>query len=162
MRIHLNVMLYVCCLSCINIMLPSTSWYSKWFHFFRPAHQNPTYICLLSHTCHIPHPSPHLWFGDPNNICRKYKLIHSYVCNFLQPPVTPSQLDLNVLFNTPILDTISQCSSFNVTNQVLHPYKTSYKIMVLYTAVFMPVESKQRDKDSERSGSYHFVFPPTI
>ena len=67
-------MLYVCCLSCINITLPSMPWSSKWSHFFRSTHQNPTYISLPPHT--MP------YFGDPNNICRKCKHISSSVCNF--------------------------------------------------------------------------------
>jgi hypothetical protein len=50
---HLNVTLYVSCLSCINIMLLSTSWSSKWSHVFRSPNQKATYISLPPHTCHI-------------------------------------------------------------------------------------------------------------
>ena len=71
---HLSVTLYVCCLSCINIMLPSMPWYSKWSHFFRPPHQNPTYISLPPHTCHIL--ETQIIHAGIN------KLISSSVCNF--------------------------------------------------------------------------------
>jgi len=92
---HLIVTLYICCLFCINIMLPSMPWSSRWSHFFRPPHQNPTYISLPPHTCHILE-TQIIHAGSTNLQVPLYAI-------FLQPPVIPSQLDPNIPFSNPIL-----------------------------------------------------------
>jgi hypothetical protein len=54
------------------------------------------------------------------------------LCKFLHSPVTSSLLGRNILLSTLFSDTLSLCSSLNVTDQVSHPYKTTGRIMVLY------------------------------
>jgi hypothetical protein len=51
-------------------------------------------------------------FGD------EYKLRSSSLCNFLHSPVTSSLSGPNILLRILFSKTLSQCSSFNVRNQV--------------------------------------------
>jgi hypothetical protein len=47
----------------------------------------------------------------------------------------------------PILkNTLGLCSSLNVRDQVLHPYRTTDKIIVLYIQMFLFLDSKREDK----------------
>jgi hypothetical protein len=50
----------------------------------------------------------------------EYKLWSSSLRSFLQPPVTSSLFDQNIL-NTLFSNTLSLCSTLNVRNQVSHP-----------------------------------------
>ena len=54
----------------------------------------------------------------------------SSLCNFLHSPVNPSLLGPNIVLNTLFSNTLSLCSSLNVSDQVSHPYKTTGKIIV--------------------------------
>ena len=47
-----------------NIILPSTSWSSKWS--FRSSHQSPVWASPLPHTCYIPLPFHSSWFDLPS------------------------------------------------------------------------------------------------
>ena len=58
--------------------------------------------------------------------------LSSSLCIFLHSPVTSSFLCLNILLNTLFPDTLNLRSSFNVSNQVSHPYKTTGKIILLF------------------------------
>jgi hypothetical protein len=62
----------------------------------------------------------------------KYKLWTSSLWKFLQPPVTSSLLGRNIPLSTLFSNTLSLCSSLNVTDQASHPsLKTTGKIRVL-------------------------------
>jgi len=63
--------------------------------------------------------------------CQQYKSFSSSLCNLLHSPVTSSILGPNILLNTMFSNTLSFLSSHNVNDQVLHPYKTTGKIIVL-------------------------------
>jgi hypothetical protein len=60
----------------------------------------------------------------------QYRSLSSSLCSFLQSPVTSSLLDPNILLNTLFSNTLSLRSSFNVSDQVSHPYKTTGKIKI--------------------------------
>ena len=51
-----------------------------------------------------------------------YRSLSSLLCSFLHSPVTLSLLVPNILLNTLYSNTISLCSSFNVSDQVSHPH----------------------------------------
>jgi hypothetical protein len=91
------------------------------------------------------HPSHSPWFDLPNNIwgwVQNMKLLivqfSPFSCYFI--PLR-SKFSLITLF----LNTLSLCSSLNVGNQVLHPYKTTCRIMVLYVLTFTFLNSRRED-----------------
>ena len=62
----------------------------------------------------------------PNVITRtilgeQYTSLSSSLCNFLHSPVTPSLLGPNILLNKLFSNTLSLCSSLNVSDQVSQP-----------------------------------------
>jgi hypothetical protein len=61
-----------------------------------------------------------------------YKLWSFSVCSFLQLSITSSLFNLNVLLSNLFSDTLSLCSSLKARDQVLHTYRTTGKIIVLY------------------------------
>ena len=66
----------------------------------------------------------------------QYRSLSSLLCNFLHSPVTPSFLVPDILLNTLFSNTLSLCSSLNVSAQVSHRYRTTGKIIVLYILIF--------------------------
>jgi hypothetical protein len=79
-------------------------------------------------------------FGEEN------KSLSSALRSFLYSPVTPSLLGSNILLSTIFSNTLSLRSSLNVSNQVSHPYKTTGKIIVLYTVILIFLDSGLEDK----------------
>ena len=110
----------------LNIILPPTSGSSKWFLFLRFPHQNPVYTIRATCTAHL----ILLDFITRIILGEQYRSLSSSLCNFLHSPVTPSLLSPNILLNTLFSNTLSLCSSLNVSDQVSHPYKTSGKIYI--------------------------------
>jgi len=72
----------------------------------------------------------------------KYRSLSSSLCSFLHSPVTLSHLDPHNLLSTLFLNTLSPCSSLNVSDQVSHPYKTKGKITFLYILIFIFLDTK--------------------
>jgi hypothetical protein len=62
----------------------------------------------------------------------EYRWLSSSLCSFLYSPVTLSLLGPNILLKTLFSNALSLPSSLNVSDQVLHPYKTTGKIIVMY------------------------------
>ena len=56
-----------------------------------------------------------------------YRSLSSSLCSFLHTPVTSPLLGPNIPLNTPFSNTLSLCSSLNVSDQVSHPHKTTRK-----------------------------------
>jgi len=84
-----------------------------------------------SHTT-CPHHLILLDFITRTILGEQYRSVSSSLCSFLHSPVTSSLLGPNILLNTLFSNTLSLCSSLNVSDQVSHPYKTNDKIIVLY------------------------------
>ena len=116
----------------LNIILPSMPGSPQWSLSLRFPHQNPEYASPLHHTRYMPSPSLSSRFYHPHNIGEEYGSLSSSLCSFLHYPVTSSVLGPNILLNTLFSNTLSLCSSFNVSDQVSRPYKTTGKIKVLY------------------------------
>jgi len=53
----------------------------------------------------------------------QYRLLSSSICSFLHSPVTSSLSGPNILLSTLFSNTLNLRSSFNVSDQVSHPYK---------------------------------------
>jgi hypothetical protein len=75
-----------------------------------------------------------------------YKLWNSSLCSFLQSPVTLSLFGPNILLNNLFSNTLNLWSSLNVRDQVSHPYRTTGKIIVLFTLIFTCLDRRQEDK----------------
>jgi hypothetical protein len=59
-----------------------------------------------------------------------------------QPPITSSLSWPNILLTTLFSNTLSVRSSLNISDQVLHPYKSTGKTIVLHTLIFMILDSR--------------------
>jgi hypothetical protein len=77
----------------------------------------------------------------------EYRLLCSSLCSFLRSPVISSLLGPNILLNTlrVFSNTLNLRSSLNVSGQVLHPYKTTGKIIFLYILMSIFFDSKLED-----------------
>jgi hypothetical protein len=64
----------------------------------------------------------------------EYRAWSSWLCSLLSSPVTSSLLGPNILLSTLFSKTLSLHSSLHVSDQVSQPYKTTGKIIVLYTS----------------------------
>jgi len=76
----------------------------------------------------------------------EYRSLSSSLCSFLHSPVTSSLLGPNIFLNTLFSNTLSLRSSFNVSDQVSQPYKTTGKIIVLNILMFKFFDSKLEDQ----------------
>ena len=65
----------------------------------------------------------------------EYSSLSSSLCSFLHSLDTSVLLSQNIP-NTLSSNTLSLRSSLNVSEQVLHPYKTTAKIIILYILIF--------------------------
>jgi hypothetical protein len=70
----------------------------------------------------------------------------SSLCNFLQPPITSSFFGSNIHFSTLFSKNHSLYSSLNVRDQVLRPYKTTNKIIVLHILIITYLDSEREEK----------------
>jgi hypothetical protein len=84
----------------------------------------------------MPRPSHYLDFITGNILGKEYRFFSSSLFNFLHYPFTSTHLGPNILLKTLFSNTLSLRSSPNVSDQVSHPYKTTGKIIVLYTFIF--------------------------
>ena len=79
-------------------------------------------------------------------IGEEYRSLSSSLCSFLHSSVTSFLLCPNILHRTLFSNTLSLHSSLSVSDQVLRPYKTSGKIIVLNILIFKFLISKLEDK----------------
>jgi hypothetical protein len=77
---------------------------------------------------------------------KEYRSFSSSLCNFLHFSVTSFLWGPNTLLNTLYSNTLSLRYSLNVSDQVLHPYKTTGQIIILYIFIFRFLDNKLEDK----------------
>jgi hypothetical protein len=69
-----------------------------------------------------------------------YKLCSSSLCDFLHPPVTSFLSGQNILLSNLFSNT------FNVRDQISHPYETTGKIIVSNILIFTFLDGGREDK----------------
>jgi len=108
-------------------------------------------VYLPSPPMRLTGPPPHLILLDliPQTLLREeYRSLSSSLCSFLYSPATLSLLRPNILLSNLLSNTLSLCSSLNVSRQVSHPYKRTGKIIVLYIIIFNFSIANWKTKDS--------------
>jgi len=128
------------------IILPSTSGSPKWSLSLRFPHQNPVYASPLPHTRYMPRPSNSSRFYHPSSLGWEVQIFSPSLCSFLHSPVTSFLLGPNILLSALFSNTVTWLTSPNVSDQVSHPYKTTGKVIVVYTLIFKFLDSKLEDK----------------
>jgi len=119
----------------LNIVLPSTPGSPK-CSLSSGFPTKTLYTPLLSHiraTC-----PAHLILLDSITrtiLVEDYRSLGFSLFRLLHSLVTSSLLGPNILLNTLLSNTLNLRSSLNMSDQFSHPYKTTGKIIVLYTYV---------------------------
>ena len=86
------------------------------------------YAPLLSPIPATCQPTPFFDLITQTILVEEYRWWCSLLCSFLHYLVTSSLLGPNIFPSIPFSDIISLWSSLNVSDQVLHPYKTTGKL----------------------------------
>ena len=79
-------------------------------------------------------------------LCEEYRSFSSSLCNILHSSVTSSLLGPNTLFITLFSKTLNLRHSLNISYQVSHPYRTTGRIIFLYTLIFKFLDSNLDDR----------------
>jgi hypothetical protein len=114
-----------------NIILPSTSKSFKSLSLRLP-HQNPAWISTCPSPCHMPHPSHSSWSDHLKNTWSGLEIMSPHYA-----VLSTSLLGPIIFLRTPFSNTLSLYSSLSVRDQVLHQYKTTGKIIVLYIVLYI-------------------------
>ena len=130
----------------LSIILPSMPGSPRWSLSLRFPHQNPVYASPLPCTRYMPQPSILFNFITWTILGEEYGSFSSSLCSFPHSPVTSSLLGPNILLSTLFSDTLSLCSSHNVSDKVSHLYKTTGRITVPYILIFKFLDSTLEHK----------------
>ena len=130
----------------LNIILPSMPGSYKVVSFLQASPPKPCTWFSSPHTRYMPRPSHSFWFDYPNNIWWAVQIIKLLVMYF--SPLPCYIVPLRPIYSPqhPISNTLSFCSSLNVSDQFSHPYKITCKILVLHIWIFKFLSGKLEDK----------------
>jgi len=85
----------------------------------------------------------------------QYKSLSSSLCSLLHSPVTLSPSGPNIFLNTLFSNTFTLSPSLNVSDQFSHLYKTTGKIIVLYSLSLYIWIANWKTKDSAPNNDKH-------
>jgi hypothetical protein len=118
------------------------------------SHQNP--ICsLLSHATFPAH-LIRIYLIILIISTEDYKLLRSSLCSFFQPHIISPLFGQDISLSTLVSDTRSLCSSLNITDQVVQPYKATGKIIVSCVLIFTLLTADEKTKGSGLNGSQRY------
>jgi len=121
----------------LNIILPSTSGSFKGLFPSGFPPKPCIHLSPIRATC----PDHLILDFITRTVCgEQYRSLSSSLCSFFHCLVTPSLLCPNILLSTLSSNPLSLRSSLNTSDQVLHPYKTTGKIIFPYVVahIFNP------------------------
>jgi hypothetical protein len=97
-------------------------------HLFISGFPTKTLYVPFSHTCHMLHPSHSSWCDHQNNIWWGEQIVNLCIMQSVHPHITLSLLGPSIFLRILFMNTPSLCSSLNVGNHLLHPYKRKGKM----------------------------------
>jgi hypothetical protein len=103
------------------------------------------HFCSLPYALHVQPLSFSSILSPETLILEEYRSFSSSLFSFLYSPVTSSLLGPSILLSTLFSNTYSLRSSLRVSDQVLNPYKTTNRIIVMYILIFKFLDSKLED-----------------
>ena len=124
-----------------NIILPSTPRSQSDLFFLRFPYQTPICGPPFPHKFYQPGPflySRIIFVEEHGSWSTDYAVSSS--------PVSSSLLGQNIFLSSLFCSTFSPNSSLSMRDQMLHPYKTAGKIIVLYIFVFRFFDSKLAER----------------
>ena len=125
---------------CLNIIVPSTSGFSKWPLSLRFPHRNPVYASPIPHTYYMLRPSHSSRFDQPNNIWWGVQIIKLLCMNFsllrLYPsPIRPKYSPRHRIMKHPQLTFVPQFQRPSSTP--IQKKRQIYSSVWLYLYIFI-------------------------
>jgi hypothetical protein len=141
-----------------NIIMLLKSRYSEWSLTFRVSNRKSyNYFSFPSCALHAS-PVPSLYERFNAN------LWSSSLCNYVRSSFRWSQLSPNILLSSLFSNTLSLYPSFNVRDQVSHPYRTSGQnyicIAYMYLSLRFWCQSERQVSDKDGSKNFRKFISP--
>jgi hypothetical protein len=124
-----------------NIIQPPTSWSSWWPPSLWLSHQQPIRVPLLPYSCYMPRLSNPPRLNYSNNTWRRVQIMKFFILQF--SPFSCHLISLRPKYPPQHSVLKHPRSSLNFRDQVLHPYRTTGKIIVLHILIFKLFDSNR-------------------